>query len=144
MIIEPIPEWLGNVDDGENATLLARSFPTDFGGRSYFRTRQHLRFIHRHQVRIVAHMALQFRAMRLGGAQITVAGLADVATDQDHRGQGIAGRMLAAVIAEAKAGPADFFLLFGTADLYHAAGCYTFHNPMIWVEMRGAVTDTIY
>ena len=80
MIIEPIPEWLGNADDCEIVTLLARSFPTDFGGRSYFRTRQHLRFIHRHQGRIVAHMALQFRAMQLRGAQITVAGLADVAT----------------------------------------------------------------
>ena len=41
---------------------------------------------------IVAHMAIQFRAMRLGGRLITVAGLGDVATDPAHRGQGLAGR----------------------------------------------------
>ena len=145
LIIERIPEWLlGKADDREIAELLSRSFSTDFGGRSYFRTRQHLRFVHRSGGRIVAHMALQFRAMRLGGVLITVAGLADVATDEAHRGQGIAGQMLHAVIANAKASPADFLLLFGTARLYHAAGCHTFHNPMIWVELRDAVTGGVY
>ena len=145
MIIERIPEWsLGNQDDREIAELLTRSFPTDFGGRSYYRTRQHLRFVHRHEGRIIGHMALQFRAMRLGATLITVAALADVATDHIHRGQGIAGQMLAAVLAVAKASPADFLLLFGNAGLYHGSGCRTVHNLMIWVEMNGAVTGAIH
>lgn len=145
MIIERIPEWsLGNADDREIADLLARSFPSDFGGRSYFRTRQHLRFVHRQGGRIVAHMALQFRAMRLGDRLITVAGLADVATDRACRGQGLAGRMLETVIIEAKVSPADFLLLFGTAGLYLGAGCRPIHNPLLWVEMRGAVTERIH
>lgn len=145
MIIERIPEWsLGESDDREIAVLLSRCFTSDFGGRSYFRTRQHLRFVHRNGGRIVAHMALQIRAMRLGGKLITVACLADVATDPAHRGQGFARHMLDAVIADAKASLADFLLLFGTAGLYHAVGCTTVPNRMIWVEMLGAVTDTIH
>ena len=145
MITEQIPEWsLGNADDLQIAGLLARSFPTDFGGRSYFRIRQHLRFVQRHDGEIIAHMALQMRAMRLGDALVTVAGLADVAVNQDHRGRGIATQMLQTVIAAAMASPADFLLLFGTAGLYHGAGCRTVHNPMIWTEMLGAVTGTIH
>lgn len=144
MNIERIPEWALTVaDDRQIADLLARCFDTDFGGRSFFQTRQHLRLVHR-QGPIVSHMALQFRAMRLGQRLITVAGLADVATDPGFRGQGLASGMLRAALAEAKASPAEFFLLFGTAKLYHAAGFKAVHNPMIWAEMQGAVTGTIH
>jgi predicted N-acetyltransferase YhbS len=140
MEIERIPEWaLTEADDRQIADLLARCFDTDFGGRSFFQTRQHLRLVHR-QDAIVGHMALQFRAMRLGARLVTVAGLADVATDPALRGQGIASGLLQAAIAEAKASPAEFFLLFGTAKLYPAAGFRPVQNEMIWTEMRGAVT----
>ena len=143
MEIERIPEWaLAQADEQEIATLLARCFDTDFGGRSYFQTRQHLRLVHRRGP-VVAHMALQFRAMRLGGRLITIAGLADVATAPEWRGQGLAGHMLQTAIAEAKASPAAFMLLFGTAGLYAAAGFRTIDNPLIRVEMQGAVTGQI-
>lgn len=144
MEIERIPEWaLTAADDRQIADLLARCFDTDFGDRSYFQTRQHLRLVHR-QGAIVAHMALQFRAMRLGERLITVAGLADVATDPGLRGQGLASGLLRAALAEAKASPAEFVLLFGTAKLYAAAGFQTVHNQMIWVEMRDAVTRRVH
>jgi predicted N-acetyltransferase YhbS len=145
MPVERIPEWaLGNADDAQIASLLARCFATDFGGRSFFQTRQHLRLVTRHDGRIIGHMALQFRAMRLGERLVTIAGLADVATDPDHRGQGIAATLLQAALAEAQASPAEFFLLFGTARLYHAAGFRPVQNPMTWVEMRGARTRAIH
>lgn len=144
MDVERIPEWaLSEADDRQIAHLLARCFDTDFGGRSYFQTRQHLRLVHR-QGRIVAHMALQFRAMRLGGRLITVAGLADVATDPAWRGRGLASGMLRVAMAEAKASPAEHLLLFGTAGLYAAAGFRPAQNPMTWTEMRGAVTGEIH
>jgi hypothetical protein len=70
---EVIPEWaLTPGDEAEIAGLLARCFDTDFGGRSFFQTRQHLRLVHREGA-ILAHMAMQFRAMRLGERLITVA-----------------------------------------------------------------------
>lgn len=144
MEVERIPEWaLTAEDDRQIADLLARCFETDFGGRSFFQVRQHLRLVHR-QGRIVGHMGLQFRAMRLGERLITVAGLADVAVDPALRGQGLASGLLQVAIAEAKASPAAFFLLFGTARLYPAAGFRQVRNRMIWTEMRGAVTGAVY
>ncbi len=143
MDIERIPEWaLGLADDREIAGLLARCFDTDFGVRSYFQTRQPLHLVHRGGP-IVAHMALQFRAMRLGDRLIIIAGLADVATAPEWRGQGLAGQMLQAAIVEARTSMADFLLLFGTEHFYAATGLRTVHNPMIWVERRGAVTKDI-
>lgn len=111
-------------------------------GGVFFETRQHMRLVHR-QGPLVAHMALQFRAMRLGGRLINVAGVADVATDPDCRGLGIGGKMLAAALEEARASLAEYILLFGTAGLYRAAGFRQARNPLIWVEMRGAVTSGI-
>jgi predicted N-acetyltransferase YhbS len=145
MLIDLIPEWrLTNAEEAEIAALLARSFTSDFGGRSFFQTRQHLRLVHRHEGRIVGHMALQFRAMRLGGRLITVAGLGDVATDAGHRGKGIAAGLLKEATRVAKASPAEFFLLFGVAKLYAAAGFRSACNPLVWIEMEGARTGALH
>lgn len=144
MQIDRIPEWaLTPALEREIAGLLARCFTTDFGGRSFFQTRHHLRLVHRPQGAIIGHMALQWRAVRLGERLVTVVGLAEVSTDPGHRGQGIAAGLLQAAIAEAKASPAEFFLLFGVAKLYAAAGFAPVANRLIWTEMMGARTHDI-
>lgn len=122
MLIEKIPEWhLSARDDAEIAALLARCFDTDFGGRSFFIQPHHLRLVIR-QGPIIAHMALLLRRVQLGDLSITIAGLAEVATDAAHRGQGLAAQLLQAAIDEAKASSASYLLLFGTAKLYSVAG----------------------
>ena len=144
MVIEQIAEWhLTGTDEAQIAGLMALCFDTDFGGRSYFKTRHHLRLVIRQTGQIVAHMALQFRAMRLAGRLITVAGLAEVATHPDHRGKGHAQALLQAAIGTAKAARVDHFLLFGDAKLYTAAGFRTVHNPMIFLELEGARTGPV-
>jgi predicted N-acetyltransferase YhbS len=138
MLIERIPEWhLRAADDAEIAALLARCFTTDFGGRSYFIQRHHLRLVTRDRGAIIGHMALTLRAVELGGRLVTIAGLAEVATDPGHRGQGIAAALLQAAIAEAKASPAEYFLLFGVAGLYGAAGFRTVANRMAHILPKG-------
>lgn len=138
MLIECIPEWhLGAADDARIAALLGRCFPTDFGGRSYFFQRHHLRLVTREGGVIVGHMALALRAVQLGDRLVTVAGLAEVATDPDHRGKGMAAALLQVAIVEAKAGPAEFLLLFGGAKLYAAAGFATVSNKMAHVATKG-------
>ncbi len=124
------------------STLLARCFD-DFDGRSFFQTRHHWRHILRDGGRIAAHLAVQLRAMRLGGRLITVAALAEVATDPDHRGQGHAARLLDAAIARARQTRASHVLLFGDAGLYAAAGFRPAANPLIWADMTDARTGTI-
>lgn len=139
MQVERIPEWrLTPADEAQIAALLARAFTTDFGGRSFFQQRHHLRLLARDGAALLGHIALQWRAVRLGNDLVTVAGLAEVATDPDRRGQGIAGHLLAEAITEARASNAEFLLLFGTAGLYAAAGFRQAGNPLSWIGMEGA------
>lgn len=144
MQIDRIPEWaLTPEDEAQIAGLLASAFSTDFGGRSYFQQRHHLRLVVRVKGRIIGHMGLLFRAVRLGGLLTDVAGLADVATDPAHRGQGIAQTLLQAAIAEARASQAVFFLLFGNANLYSGNEFRRQTNMLTYLEMRGAVTGSV-
>lgn len=136
--IEQIPEWhLTASDDAKIADLLARSFTTDFGGRSFFCHHHHLRLIIRDADRIIGHMALVLRSVDLGARRVTIAGLAEVATDPDHRGQGIAAALLQQAIAQARVSPASYLLLFGVARLYGAAGFQTVSNPLARIVMKG-------
>ena len=138
MQIETIPEWsLTAAVDAEIAALLARCFPTDFGGRSFFYQRHHLRLVTREAGAIVGHMALTLRAVQLGDRLVTIAGLAEVATDPAQRGKGVAAALLQVAIAEAKASPAEYLLLFGVAKLYNAAGFRKVSNKMAHVAARG-------
>lgn len=139
MRVDRIADWgLSAADEAQIADLLGRCFATDFGGRSFFQQRPHLRLVTRAEDRIVGHMALHFRAVRLGGRLTRVAGLADVATDPALRGHGIAGALLQEVIRDARLSNAEFLLLFGTARLYAGAGFEPVANPMTWVDLTGA------
>lgn len=141
MTLDLIPEHLLTNDDSQAvAHLLARCFSTDFGGRSFFQTRQSWRHVVRLDGQIVAHLAVQLRAVRLGEDLLTIAGIADVATDPDHRGQGYAARLLQAAIAAARQSPAQHVLLFGTAKLYAAAGFRPTANPLTYLDLTGART----
>ncbi len=143
MRLSTLPETaLTAADEAAIADLLARCFGTDFGGRTFFHQRHHLRLL-AHDPDLVGHMALAFRAVRLGGALVDVIGLAEVATDPGRRGQGIAGRLLERALAEARQTRAAYFLLFGDAGLYHAAGFRPVANPLTWVDLRGAATRRV-
>ena len=144
MTVETIPEHLlTNDDEGAIASLLARCFATDFGGRSFFQTRHSWRHVLRHEGRIIAHLAVQLRAVRLGDDLVTIAGIADVATDPDHRGKGHAATLLQAALTGARHSPARHVLLFGTAQLYPAAGFRPTRNPLTYVDLTGARTGPL-
>lgn len=137
MLIEAMAEWnLSAHDDAEIAGLVARCFDTDFGGRSYFIQRHHLRLIHR-QGAIIGHTALTLRAVELGERRLTIAGLAEVATDPAFRRRGIAAALLKEAILHAKASPAEHLLLFGTAKLYAAFGFCAVSNKLAHVATKG-------
>jgi predicted N-acetyltransferase YhbS len=138
MLIEPIPEWhLSDADEARIAALLARCFDTDFGGRSFFTHHHHLRLVVRDGSDIIGHMALVLRSVDIGQQRVTVAGLAEVATDPAHRGKGIAAALLSAAIREAKSSPARFLLLFGTAKVYPAAGFQPVSNRLAHIVLNG-------
>ena len=138
MQIERIHEWhLSAQDEALIADLLARSFSTDFGGRSFFSQHHHLRLVVRGDGQIIGHMALVLRSVQLGARRVTIAGLAEVATDPAQRGKGIAAALLQAAIGEARASPAGFLLLFGVAKVYAAAGFQPVTNRMAHIVLNG-------
>jgi predicted N-acetyltransferase YhbS len=145
MTPETIPEHLlTNTDEAQIAALLARCFTTDFGGRSFFQTRHSWRHVLRKDGQVIAHLAVQLRAVRLGEDLITVAGIADVATDPNQRGKGHAAALLQGALATARRSPATHVLLFGTAPLYPAAGFRPIANPLTYLDLTGARTNALY
>ncbi len=145
MTVETIAEHLLTIaDETAIAALLKRCFTTDFGGRSFFQTRHSWRHVFRHDGRIVAHLAVQLRAVRLGDTLTTVAGIADVATHPDHRGKGHAATLLRAALHTARQSPARHVVLFGTARLYRAAGFRPIENPLTYIDLTHARTGALY
>ena len=135
--VELIPEMtLSAPDEAAIAALLARCFETDFGGRSFFSHHHHLRLVLRDGGMIISHVALMLRSVSIGGLRVTVAGLAEVATDPSHRGQGHAATLLRAAIDAAAVSPAAFLVLFGRAGLYGAAGFLTVTNPVTQLDLQ--------
>lgn len=144
-MMETIPEHLlTNADETAIAALLKSCFITDFGGRSFFQTRHSWRHVLRHDGQIIAHLAVQLRAVRLGDRLTTVAGIADVATDASHRGNGHAATLLQAALDTARQSPAQHALLFGTAQLYPAAGFRSIGNPLTYIDLTHARTGALY
>lgn len=145
MQIDRIEELrLTPADETQIARLLASAFGTEFGDRSYFMQRPHLRLVVRSPDRITGHMGLTFRSVGTGDRLIPILGLGDVATDPLHRGQGIASALLRAAIDEARQTPAEFFVLFGNAGLYAAHGFRPHDNSLRYVEMSGARTGDVH
>ncbi|KPP89302.1 MAG: putative acetyltransferase [Rhodobacteraceae bacterium HLUCCA08] len=143
MRIERIEEARLNADDtAAIARLLDRAFGPEFGGRSFFQQRHHVRLVAR-DPGIVGHMALGLRDVRLGDDLVTIACLGDVATDPDRRGEGIATRLMQAVLAESRAMPAAFLVLFGDQPLYAGTGFVSQRNPMIWTDLTDARTGPV-
>ncbi|ROU01278.1 GNAT family N-acetyltransferase [Histidinibacterium lentulum] len=142
MKIERIEEArLTPTDEAEIAALLRRCFVTDFGDRSYFVQRHHVRIVARDAGAIVGQMGLGLRAIRMGERLVDIVGLGDVCTAPERRGEGIASRLMEAAIAEARAMPAEFFVLFGDRPLYAGAGFEAHRNVLRFVDMEGARTN---
>jgi predicted N-acetyltransferase YhbS len=139
---DQIPEMqLSVADEAAISALLALCFTTDFGGRSFFTHHHHLRLVMRGGGAIISHVALMLRSVSIGGQRVTVAGLAEVATDPAHRGQGHAATLLSAAIEAAKASPAAFLLLFGQAGLYGAAGFRAVANPVTQLNLQSGAAS---
>lgn len=142
--VETIPEHhLTREDDAAIAALLKQAFTTDFYGRSYFQQRHHVRLVIRDEGRIIAHIGLCLRDVRLGAKMLTVIGIGDVATDPAQRGQGLASQILKDAISVARAGPADFLMLFGDRPMYRGHGFVSQPNSLTYVSMEDGHTCEI-
>ena len=137
MSVERIPEWaLTPEDERQIVAVLDSAFGEDFGGRSFYKQRHHLRLVSREGGRIVGHMGIAYRVIRLGDRLVDICGLADVSTAPDRQGLGIAGGLLAEAIAFARETPAAFFVLFGNRSMYAGSGFRPAPNRMRFVAIH--------
>lgn len=144
MQIERIEEMrLTDADEAGIAALLAAAFDTDFGNKSFYQQRQTVRFVAREGGRIVGHMGLCYRAVRLGDALIDIVGLGDVATLPEARGKGVASALMKASIEEAKQTRAAFFVLFGVRPMYAGHGFQNVAGPVRYIDLSDARTGTV-
>lgn len=144
MQIERIEEYnLTAKDEAQINTLLVRAFDESFGDRSFHQQRHHIRFLTRDNGKVIGHMALSYRAIRMGDTLVNNIGLAEVATDPDHQGRGIATELLKATIAEARASQADFYTLFGVRPIYAGHGFRAVPNPVTHTALYHARTGDV-
>ena len=143
MQVERIEEMRLSADDEAAITaLMARAFDTNFGGRSYFMQRHHVRLVIRNHS-VIGHIAVGFRSVRQSGSLIAVATLSAVATAPERRGAGLASALLGAAVSEARASLAEFALLFGVAGLYAGHRFAPAQNRLRFVDMEGAATGAV-
>ncbi|MDA7423302.1 GNAT family N-acetyltransferase [Thalassococcus lentus] len=128
---------LSGSDEDQIARLLEDCFPSEYDGRSFFQQRPHCRLIWR-DTRIVAHVGVFYRAVRLDGTLSNVLGIGDVATGPKYRRQGIATKLIDQALAAAPR--ADFAMLFGRRKLYDRAGFVSVSNPIRHTVMMGSKT----
>ncbi|WP_342077324.1 GNAT family N-acetyltransferase [Yoonia sp. SS1-5] len=124
--------------------LLVRAFDEGFGDRSYHQQRHYFRLIMRDADAIIGHMALCYRAIRMGARLVNIMGLAEVATDPDEQGKGIGSALMKAAIAETRKSQADFFLLFGVRPMYAGNGFCNVSNPISYVDFYHARMGNIH
>ncbi len=143
MSVEVLPEFqLTELDEGEIASVIADSFPTEYSGRSFYQQRPHLRVVWREDG-IKAHIALFYRSIRIDDTLTVVAGMGDVACQPAFRGRGIATQLMARAISLASQSQAKYAMLFGARTLYDRAGFRPSKNTYISVDMTGAKTQSI-
>ena len=136
MRVEAVPEWALGPHEPAVAALLARCFDVGFGGRTFFKQRHHLRLLaFDPEGALLGHVAVTWRAVRVGEGLVDVAGLAEVATSPERRGEGVAQALVSRAVQQARESLAEFVLLFGTAGLYGGLGFRPAANLLRHVRM---------
>ncbi len=96
---------------------MGSEYPLVFEGQNV----ENLR-VARYGDRLVAHVGICLREAHLLGAPVRVASIGAVATDPDHRGRGLASRLMADARRQAIEHGASLMLISGDRGLYHRLG----------------------
>lgn len=129
--------------EAEISALIEASFSVSFEGRSFFQNRHHCRFLVRQDKELVGHLAVAYRAIRLGTMQVDIVGLAEVVVAADYRNRGIGSALVSAAIKEGRTAGAEFAALFGNKNIYGRSGFVNVPNKLIINEMEGVKTGSV-
>lgn len=127
------------------AQLLDRCFPNTFDGRSYYKQVPHSRLLMWSKGRLIGHMGLDHRVIRVGETVTRVTGIADLCVDPDHSGAGRGSTLLEFAENLARLGQTDHMILFADRkDLYVRNG-YRAVEPalLIWLAIDERASHSI-
>ncbi|HEY4347911.1 MAG TPA: GNAT family N-acetyltransferase [Gaiellaceae bacterium] len=124
-----------NLESGLTS-LLQASFP-GYPKRSHFKLPPHFRYVATVGDELAAQMGVELRIIRVGDATVRTFGVVDLCVAATHRSRGLAGRLLDALTADARARGIDFMLLFADDDrLYVRHGWAHVSNVCTWVKIN--------
>jgi len=106
--------------------LRNRCFPEHVVPRSYYKQRPHMRALTYDGDRLVGHMGLDYRVIRVGEHTLNVLGVIDLCIDPSVQRQGLGSQMLAQLKDYASIRPVDFIILI--SDLYEFYTANGFRN----------------
>ena len=109
-------------------SLLALCFTNEprFAAQRFCNEMPSHRWVIRSGDQLIAHVATHDKSFQIGTAMSTFCGVAEVCVHPDHRGRGLAGRLLAA--AESHHAACDFSILLGAPYVYTRYGYQTVKN----------------
>ena len=122
-----------NDEESQIAAILEQCFDGMHGGRTYCEQIPQQRLLGYCGDRLVGHLGLDYRMIRIGEAIISIVGIIDLCVVPDLRRNGLAQRLLAA--AEKRSAAQDFSVLMAKdTRLYERAGyCLLTKADVTWL-----------
>lgn len=119
--------------------LLSTCFPdADYSGRSYFKQHPHHRILAEYNEDLIGQLGIDFRVMRMNDDPIHVFGVVDLCVHPEHRGKGVATKLMKELerIATVHAESIDFlFLVTEDTPFYTALGFLATNNINTWLKI---------
>ncbi len=123
-------------DSEEELLQIADLASKTFSRRSYFDFFEKIRryqkedfyfkpefcFIAKENGKVVSHISITVREVKIGGSVVRLAGISDVCTDKDYRGLGLSKQLMLNAIDYMKKNGFAFSLLYGIPNYYHKFG----------------------
>lgn len=112
--------------------LLDEAFPGFFNGRIYVKQQPHFRIVMHSESQLIAHVALDYRVIRIGADIIRICGVIDLCVQKNCRGQGIGSQLLEQTEVHARKAQVCFVVLM--ADLHD------FYSRHGFIRIQAATT----
>lgn len=138
LVIEVIEEYnLSSSYQKKIASLLQEAFPTYPAGKYYFNQLPSFRYLIWNDKKLIAHMGIEHRIIRLGDEIFRIFGLVDLCVAKGFQSQKIASSFLKRIEKQAKECHIDFLLLATEGfDLYIKHGFKLVENTSKWLVIR--------
>ena len=125
----------------EIRALLAAGFPGYFAERSYFKQLPHMRFLAFSGTRVIGHVGIDHRVIRVGERVLPVFGIIEMCVAQSARGSGVASRLVEEVCALGAAHAVPFVILMADDHrLYQRNGFVNADPDGRWLAIQDLQT----